>query len=199
MVQCLNEMPRIKDKSDSFYRRQLFIPFTKCFTGKERKYIKSDYLNRQEVLEYVLYRVLNMNYNDFDVPQECQDALAEYKSFNDPVRQFMEEIMPQLVWDLVPFTFLYDLYKAWYKRNIADRDTKSSQVFKKDLLNVLKEYPDWSYENKTHRPGNMMDKTETLIFDYKLEEYYNPNYKGNDINKICKPALKTTYTGIVRV
>ena len=27
MVQCLNEFPRIKDKSDSFYRRQLFIPF----------------------------------------------------------------------------------------------------------------------------------------------------------------------------
>lgn len=38
MVQCLNEMPKVKDKSDSFYRRQLFVPFTKCFTGHERKY-----------------------------------------------------------------------------------------------------------------------------------------------------------------
>lgn len=199
MVQCLNEMPRIKDKSDSFYRRQLFIPFTKCFTGKERKYIKSDYLNRQEVLEYVLFRVLNMNYEEFDVPQECQDALAEYKSFNDPVRQFMEEIMPQLVWDLVPFTFLFDLYKAWYKKNVADRDTKSLKVFKKDLLNVLPEYSEWSYEKKTYKPGNKMDKPEPLIADYKLEEFYNPNYKGNDINKICKPALKSSYTGIVRV
>ena len=45
MVQCLNELPRVKDKSDSFYRRQLFIPFTKCFTGAERKYIKNDYAN----------------------------------------------------------------------------------------------------------------------------------------------------------
>lgn len=205
MVQCLNEMPRIKDKSDSFYRRQLFIPFTKCFTGKERKYIKSDYLNRQEVLEYVLYRVLNMNYNDFDVPQECQDALAEYKSFNDPVRQFMEEIMPQLVWDLVPFTFLYDLYKAWYKRNIGEHDTKSIRVFKKDLLNVLPEYPEWIYEGKSggsdkpYRPKDMMDKTEPLIYDYKLEEWRNPDYKGDDINKICHPRLKISYAGIIRV
>lgn len=204
MVQCLNEMPRIKDKSDSFYRRQLFIPFTKCFTGKERKYIKSDYLNRQEVLEYVLYRVLNMNYNDFDVPQECQDALAEYKSFNDPVRQFMEEIMPQLVWDLVPFTFLFDLYKAWYKKNIGERDTKSSQVFKKDLLNILPEYPEWVYEgkcggsDKPYRPKNMMDKAEPLIADYKLEDWYNPNYKGDDVNKICHPRLKISYAGILR-
>ena len=54
MVQCLNEMPRVKDKSDSFFRRQLFIPFTKCFTGAERKYIKQDYLKRKEVLEYGL-------------------------------------------------------------------------------------------------------------------------------------------------
>ena len=60
MVQCLNEMPRVKDKSDSFYRRQLFIPFTKCFTGAERKYIKDDYLKRKEVVEYVMYKVLNM-------------------------------------------------------------------------------------------------------------------------------------------
>ena len=50
MVQCLNEMPRVKDKSDSFYRRQLFIPFTKCFTDVERKYIKKDYLHSTEVL-----------------------------------------------------------------------------------------------------------------------------------------------------
>ena len=62
MVQSLNEMVKVKDRSDSFYRRQLFIPFTKCFTGKERKYIKNDYLQRPEVLEYVMYKVLNMNY-----------------------------------------------------------------------------------------------------------------------------------------
>lgn len=111
MVQCLNEMPRVKDKSDSFYRRQLFIPFTKCFTGAERKYIKDDYLKRKEVVEYVMYKVLNMNYYEFDVPEACKTALEEYKEFNDPVRQFMAEIMPELQWDFVPFTFLYDLYK----------------------------------------------------------------------------------------
>jgi putative DNA primase/helicase len=93
MVQCLNEMPRVKDKSDSFYRRQLFIPFTKCFTGAERKYIKDDYLKRKEVVEYVMYKVLNINYYEFDVPEACKNALEEYKEFNDPVRQFMSEII----------------------------------------------------------------------------------------------------------
>ena len=142
MVQCLNEMPRVKDKSDSFYIRQLFIPFTKCFTGAERKYIKDDYLKRKEVVEYVMYKVLNMNYYEFDAPEVCKTALEEYKEFNDPVRQFMAEIMPQLQWDFVPFTFLYDLYKEWYKKYIGKQEVKSLQVFIKDVLNLLKDYPD---------------------------------------------------------
>ena len=84
MVQCLNELPKVKDKSDSFFRRQLFIPFMKCFTGQERRYIKNDYLHRKEVLEYVLYRVLNMNYYTLSEPEACKLALEEYKEFNDP-------------------------------------------------------------------------------------------------------------------
>lgn len=158
MVQCLNEMPRVKDKSDSFYRRQLFIPFTKCFTGAERKYIKDDYLKRKEVVEYVMYKVLNINYYEFDVPEACKNALEEYKEFNDPVRQFMSEIMPELQWDLVPFTFLYDLYKEWYKKYVGKQEVKSLQVFIKDVLNLLKDYPAWDCPDskKAVRPKNMM-------------------------------------------
>jgi putative DNA primase/helicase len=51
MVQCINDLPRVKDKSDSFYRRQLTIPMDGHFTGKEREYIKDDYLGRKDVLE----------------------------------------------------------------------------------------------------------------------------------------------------
>ena len=107
MVQCLNEMPRIKDKSNSFFRRQLFIPFDKCFTGKERKYIKHDYLHRREVLEYVLHKVLNMDYYTLSEPESCKKALEEYKEFNDPVLQFVHEVLPLCVWDLLPFFELF--------------------------------------------------------------------------------------------
>lgn len=117
MVQCLNEFPRVKDKSNSFYRRQLFIPFNKCFTGHERKYIKRDYLHRSEVLEYCLYKVLNMNYYDLVIPKACQDAIERYKEFNDPVRQFWYELKEEFKWDLLPYKFLYDLFQAWIRKN----------------------------------------------------------------------------------
>lgn len=79
VLQCLNEKPRIRDCSDSFYRRQLFIPMTKCFTGIERPYIKNDYLHRQDVLEYILKRVLEMDYYSLSEPACCKAALDEYK------------------------------------------------------------------------------------------------------------------------
>src|SRR5690606_20490688 len=115
MVQCLNELPRFKDKSESFYRRQLFVPFKKSFTGREKKYIKDDYLKRPEVLRYVAKRVLvDMDHYALSEPAPTKALLAEYKDFNDPVRAFWEEFRLRLAWDLAPFTFLYALCKAWF-------------------------------------------------------------------------------------
>lgn len=87
-VQCVNEIPRVKDKSDSFYRRLLCVPFENCFTGAERKYIKQDYIARKEVLEYVLYRVLNMDYYELGEPDECKALMSEFKADNNPVITF---------------------------------------------------------------------------------------------------------------
>lgn len=67
MIQCLNDAPKFRDKTDSILRRIIFVPFDKCFTGRERKYIKEDYLGRQEVLEYVLKKVLE------DLPEYHHD------------------------------------------------------------------------------------------------------------------------------
>ena len=95
IIQCVNEVPRVRDRSQSFMRRFLIIPFTKCFTGVERKYIKEDYLARKEVLEYVLYKVLNMNYYELSNPAACVRMMEEFRIYNGPVELFAEEILPQ--------------------------------------------------------------------------------------------------------
>lgn len=201
MVQCLNEMPRVRDKSDSFFRRQVFIPFTKCFTGAERKYIKHDYLHRPEVLEYVLHKVLNMDYVELDVPESCLNALAEYKEFNDPLRQFTSEILPELQWDLVPFTFLYDLYKMWYKKNVGNGEVISRKMFVKNLVNVLNDDSEFICEDKSKKyyTGSQMDKAEPLIAEYDLKDWMNPHAAGShDMEKRCHPILQANYRGLLR-
>lgn len=173
MVQCLNEMPKIKDKSDSFYRRQIFVPFTKCFTGHERKYIKNDYLKRPEVLEYVLCKVLNMNYYSLSEPKACREALEEYKEFNDPVRQFVDEILPQTTWDLLPFAFLYDMYKAWFRLNMPNGTCQGKTTFMHDLTQVIQTNPDWDFSKNQVYTMNHMNGEEPLAGLYKLSNWQN--------------------------
>ena len=79
---------------------------------------------------------------------------------------------------------------------------KGSQTFRKEFLSVLKEYPEWLYEGKkkVYKPGQKMDKAEPLIAEYDLQEWMNPNAMGShDIEKRCRPVLKSGYEGIVRV
>jgi len=178
MVQCLNELPRIKDKSDSFFRRQLFIQFTKCFTGVERKYIKEDYLHRQEVLEYVMYRVLNMNYYSLSEPEACKLALDEYKEFNDPVRQFCAEILSKAKWDLLPFIFLYDIYQIWFRRAFPSGKIQNRNKFIEDLLVAIKDDPMWECPDKTRQiaSSGRMYCFEPLIEEYGLTDWMNPKF-----------------------
>lgn len=200
MVQCLNEFPRIKDKSDSFYRRQIFIQFDKCFTGHERTYIKSDYLHRKEVLEYVLFKVLNMDFYELSEPASCRSALEEYKDFNDPVRQFCDEMFDSFVWDMLPFSFLYDLFKAWFRKNSPNGTIQGKNTFIADILNILDNYPDWYCTGRSNplRPGKRMNKPEPLIEEYGLVDWKNKLYIGDDTDRICVPTLKSTYNGLLR-
>ena len=200
MVQCLNEFPRIKDKSDSFYRRQLFIPFTKCFTGAERKYIKNDYLHRKDVLEYVMFKVLNTDFYELSEPQACIDILSEYKEFNDPVRQFWEEMSQNFAWDVIPFTFLYDLYRAWVKKYNPNSMVPGKIKFVSEILNVISKDPVWycTDKNKRIRVGHKMDEPELLISAYGLDDWKNPNYNGRDDSKICRPNIPDFTRGILR-
>ena len=203
MVQCLNEMPRVKDKSDSFFRRQIFIPFDKCFTGQERTYIKQDYLKRKDVLEYALYKVLNMNYDTFTIPKSCENALDDYKTANDVIRQFMSEIVDECTWDLLPFTFLYDLYKNWMKEDNPNGTVIGKQTFIQNILSILDSYPEWICPGKKTLiwTGTNMSACEPLLYHYDLKKWMNPHGKANDINSLCTPSpgqYSASYRGLQR-
>lgn len=202
MVQCLNELPKIRDRSDSIYRRQLFIPFRKWFGDCERKYIKEDYLQRKDVLEYVLSRVLNMDYYELSSPEACKEMLSEYKVYNDPVKQFADDVFPRFMWDGLPWAFLYDLYLAWMKQNIPGSSVLGKHAFVLNIIQELKNWPEWSCtdRNKTNRTGNKLDKYEPMIAEYDLKAWQDGTYKGLDLTKKFRPnPLPVNFKGPVRV
>ncbi|MFF8918024.1 phage/plasmid primase, P4 family [Streptomyces sp. NPDC015032] len=209
MVQCLNEFPRVKDKSESFYRRQLFVPFTKSFTGAEKKYIKDDYLQRREVLEYVFWYAINRagaaspgDYYQLSEPVATKAVLAEYKEANDPVRAFWEEFRGRLVWDLAPFTFLYDLYKAWFADVSPSGSPVSNKQFITDLVAIIRPDALWHCPDKNRkiRPGQMMSGPEPVIAEYELKKWANPGNNGGNPLKTSQPKLQlsASYRGLLR-
>jgi putative DNA primase/helicase len=127
MVQCVNDYPQLKDKTPSWYRRSLFVKFTRTYQGRENKAIKNVYLKDPELLSYVMWRVLNMTHHELSEPASSRIVLEEYKQFNDPVREFFATVVSQeTAWTLLPYTYLYELYKAWYAL-MSPEDARSAR------------------------------------------------------------------------
>ena len=199
IVQCFNEFPKLKDRTPSLLRRLLIIPMGSCFEGRERKYIKEDYIGRKDVLEYVLRRVLSMKYYELKVPQACRDALAEYQEFNDPVVEFWNEFKGEFTWDLLPYRFLYDLYKAWHIKSYPSGKMLGFKVFCSDIRNAVRDDMEWEVKNTPITAGTKMDVGEPLIGEYELNDWQNRTYSGMDIDKKFRPyPLKSCYRGLAR-
>ena len=171
-----------------------------CFEGCERKYIKEDYIKCDDALEYVMFKVLNMNYYELSVPQACKDALAEYQEFNDPVVEFWNEFKSEFVWDLLPYEFLYALYKAWHAKFYPSGKVLGKGSFCSDIRTAIRNNMDWEARENPVTTGTKIDKGEPLIGEYNLTDWQDHTYSGLDPDKKFRPnPLKTSYRGLVRV
>lgn len=199
IIQNFNALPKLNDNTDAIYERFLFVPFSHSFAGSvERSYIKSDYIWRKEVLEYVLWRVLNMpSYYKLSEPAACKAVLSEFKLNNDPVRQFWCDFKDEFVWNLLPYQFLYDLFREWSKKNNPEGRMRGRTGFIHDLQIILRNDPEWDAigTNQKVPCNNRMDAPEPLIIEYNLYGWRNPVYSGHDPDKIAKPALRDRYNG----
>ena len=169
VVECINDLPKIKDKSDSFLRRLLFVPMTKCFTGKERPYIKNDYLHRQVVLEYVLKKVLlDTNFYQLSEPDACVMLLNTYRVYNNPTEDFWFEFKDRFQWDMLPYDFLYELYKAYIRETNPHSSVSGKNTFLKDLRAVILRDRNWVDVPNSRKRGNHMMEFEPLINEFNL-------------------------------
>ena len=123
---------------------------------------------------------------------------VHYKSYNDPVRDFLFDILPQLKWSLVPYSFLYDLYKSWFSDNCPSGQPLSSKTFTHDIKEILRSDDNWDASDSPVITRHRMDDYEPLIAQYKLTKWMNSNYKGSDSKKICDFERKSSYRGILK-
>ena len=206
VIQCCNSFIFSSDRTDSFYRRLLFVPMMACFTGKEKKYIREDYLKRPEVLEYLVKVALETDFYSFDgnTPKACKRMLNDYMMKNDTVLQFWNDTKHSYVWDILPYSFLYDVYSGWFKecRPTGQLLGKHSFIDKINEIIAKSESQIWESTGKKQRyvKNGWMSQPEMLIDKYNLKKWES-DYKGKDIRRKCVPkdSLRQKHAGLVRV
>lgn len=205
----MNELPSSKDKSESFYRRFVAIPFLKRYVGSnENTAIKNDYVKRAEVLEYVARKALMMPIFDaFITPSVCDDLLGEIRVENDPVLQFAEEFLPQFVWDLLPWKFVYAVYAAWMKKEVPSGHAVGLREFNKRLTAYVESNPacGWTVpvgengKQKTVRTHNKILGDEPLAVEYDLSDWFDMRPVGGSMCKIGIPHnMPVSTRGLLR-
>lgn len=174
MVQCLNDLPEFTDKSDSLWRRFVFVPFDKCFTGHRDPTIKSTFMRDPEVLEYVLMCALEIpDFDDFLIGAKTSELGEEAKANNDPVRVWWSEVGDQLRSSVLPVEFLFALFGAWFKRTNPSGRVISQRKFRDRLKAIVDgENPQrFRFMGRDENPVSWGQywKDEPVMAEYKFE------------------------------
>lgn len=207
VLQCLNDMVNGNDKSGSFKRRLHIIKFENCFTGAEKRYIKDRLIYREDVLEYILKTVLvDMDYREeFTETAETKKALELYVKTTNSVVAFLEEILPECKWDLLPATdFLYEAYKSFYKSTNPSGRVMGRNDFHDSVREFVatdeKVSQEWEWTDSTRSKGYIdYDKKEPLLDRYDLTAFMDNRFGGYANREfVYEPRLKATYSGLKR-
>lgn len=204
ILECVNDFPNGDDKTGSFKRRLHIIEFENCFTGQQKRYIKDRLIYRKDVLEYILKKVLiDMEYRDaFTETEATKATLKAYTIATNSVAAFLDEILPQCKWNLLPATdFLYEIYKEWYKRI----SPSGKVIGRNDFLDSVKDYVGtnmdrdfcWEWTDSCRSKG-YIDETvkEPLLEEFDVRIFTNPRYPSH-IG--YAEVLKEKYSGLKRI
>lgn len=216
VIQAINGYPRTQDKTDSFYRRLLLVPFDKSFSGDDAiPEIREDYLNRPEVLSYALKISLETQIAELSMPDKCRELLDDYAETNNPVREFWnaffvspDEIPERgekeqnrtdaFVWKCLPFTFLYALYKA-YLRKTSSKKPLSLKEFRIEIAALAIKDGKWLVKDGDDKfnVGRRMDGHEPLILTWCLKDWQKkyPTNPG-DPEELTSFDRKSNYRGL---
>jgi putative DNA primase/helicase len=118
IIQSTNGMPKIKNKSNGTYRRVLIVPFNANFQKENDNWsIKNEYIYQASLLEYVLNKAINMDFEQFSIPDASEQLLWEYKQENDPLIDFKVNTFDALKAKAIPFYIVYGYYKDFCNEN----------------------------------------------------------------------------------
>ncbi len=138
IIQSCNGLPNFHNKGGTM-RRIVIVPFNNHFQGSGDNWnVRNVYIANKAVLEYVLYMALQLDFEQFDIPQASQQALAEFEVDNDPLLSFKLTFFDHVDVTKVPTYYLYEYYKRYCKDNGLKAYGQSK--FARRFLSKIPEY-----------------------------------------------------------
>lgn len=179
-----NSVPKMLDTTQSMQERLYMLRFAKTFRGREKKYIKEDYLHRTEVLEWIVKHVAYDMDSLERLPEVAsnKELVQEVKETNNPVEAFLSEFDYNFGWNFVPMAVLYQLYTLWYKGSHAGNNTRlGDRNFGKMIRQIAVTRDDM--ECKKDRPKNSAYNTSKMTCPalWKYRWTYNADYNAGKL------------------
>ena len=185
LLQQSNKAPIFAEKNDSIISHTVVIRFERSFDDS-RPYIKSDYVLREEVAEWLAYKLTG------DMP--CLDAYdakslkvlepnkREMLTESMPSLRFLDEVVPSLKMRVMPLELLYEMYVRWC--DVTGEREQSMRVLRDDL-------EQWANNNaygvEFFKPGRRVrtDMDDLRYVQSPLSDYRETRKHGR--NKFCNP------------
>ena len=134
LLQQSNKAPVFAEKNDSIISHVVVIRFERSFDDS-RPYIKDEYVLREDVAEWLAYRLtVEMpcldRYNS-DALKVLEPNKREMLAESMPSIRFLDEVIPGLKMKVMPLEFLYELYQRWCDK--TGEKAQRERVFRDDL------------------------------------------------------------------
>lgn len=138
-----NKLPKANDKTRAWIDRLIILPFNAELKGKANSRIKTDYIARKEVLEYLLFKALSLGeFHNFTQVESVDKAIKEYEEENNVFDNFVREV-------------------------IIARDYKRLKVITPDLVRRL--YHDFSGEHVSQATAELKRSLDKLKVPCKIK------------------------------
>lgn len=197
IIQAVNVMPTIANKTEGTYRRLILIPFNADFRGDKGNSRIEEYLAREEVREWFLYQALQLEFDKFTIPKASQELLDSYREENDPVLVFKHEVFDELLKRInsryIPQKMLYNAFILFCNcNNYKTMSTKKFHARFRGLLGT--NWRTTSHRLKAKESEELNEGLKELGYENAYPESWDAFIKSSDSERAYTDNPKSKKT-----
>lgn len=172
LIFATNNIPKTRDRTHGWYRRQIIINFPNRFAKDMNKAREMEYYMNEErsgIFNWMLEGLRRvMSRGDLIIPQTVQDNQEEFKAINDPLEGFLKECTRSLTpadglskRTGISTAVLYKVYEFWCDDNYGEKAKQLKMVQRNFTERIHKEKGVGKDKGKCMITGN--DKQQCFL------------------------------------